>query len=133
MDLFTHPDFDDHELVIACTDRASGLRAFIAVHDTSLGPGMGGCRMQHYPSEAAALRDALRLSRAMSYKYAASGLSYGGAKAVIMDAPGAGTRSARLLAFARIGTAWRPLHHGRGRRHRYRRCAPDRHADPARP
>lgn len=102
MELLTHPDFDDHELVIACTDRASGLRAFIAVHDTSLGPGMGGCRMQHYPSEAAALRDALRLSRAMSYKYAASGLGYGGAKAVIMDAPGAGPRSARLLAFGGI-------------------------------
>ncbi|MFM0755985.1 MULTISPECIES: Leu/Phe/Val dehydrogenase [Paraburkholderia] len=102
MQITTHPDFDNHEMVVHCTDRATGLRAFIAIHDTALGPGMGGCRMKPYSSEEDALRDVLRLSRGMTYKYAASGLSYGGAKAVIIDDAIAFTRSERLLAFGRI-------------------------------
>lgn len=100
-DIYTHPDFDGHEMVIYCTDKATGMRAFIAIHNTTLGPGLGGCRMRPYSSEQDALSDALRLSRAMSYKYAVSGLDYGGAKAVIMDNGDAETRSERLLAFAR--------------------------------
>lgn len=102
MGITTHPDFDNHEMVAYCTDKATGLHAFIAIHDTTLGPGMGGCRMKTYASEDDALRDVLRLSRGMTYKYAASGLSYGGAKAVIIDDANASTRSERLLAFGRI-------------------------------
>ena len=98
MSFSEHPDFDEHEMVIYCTDRVSGLRAFIAIHDTTLGPGMGGCRMKHYSNESEALSDALRLSRGMTYKYAVSGLNYGGAKAVIVD--GGGDRSSVLRAFS---------------------------------
>ena len=102
MDFASHPDFDDHEMIAFCTDSASGLRAFIAIHDTTLGPGMGGCRMKSYDSEAEALGDALRLSRGMSYKYAASGLSHGGAKAVILDTSGPAGRTEVLRSFARF-------------------------------
>jgi leucine dehydrogenase len=99
LDFREHPDFDDHEMVIHCTDRATGLRAIVAIHDTTLGPAMGGCRMKAYDSAFDALSDALRLSRGMTYKYAVSGLDYGGAKAVIID--NGQRRDARLLAFAR--------------------------------
>ena len=102
MEIATHPDFDDHEMVLYCTDKATGLRAFIAIHDTTLGLGMGGCRMRAYGSDAEALSDVLRLSRGMTYKYAASGLEHGGAKAVIIDDLDVGRRTERLLAFGRI-------------------------------
>lgn len=97
-----HPDFDDHEMVVYCADRASGLRAFIAIHDTTLGAGMGGCRMKQYADEAEALSDALRLSRGMTFKYAAAGLNHGGAKAVILDDGDHTRRNERLLAFGRF-------------------------------
>lgn len=102
MDIAAHPDFDDHEMVVFCADKATDLRAFIAIHNTSLGPGMGGCRMRAYDNDAEALSDVLRLSRGMTYKYAASGLSYGGAKAVIIDNRDAPARSERLVTFARF-------------------------------
>ncbi len=73
-----------HEQVVFCRDEASGLRAIIGVHDTSLGPALGGCRMYDYDSEADALRDVLRLSRGMTYKAAMAGLDLGGGKAVII-------------------------------------------------
>lgn len=63
MELWQHPDFDQHEMVTFCTDVRTGLRAVIAVHDTALGKGMGGCRMQAYGSDRETLTDALRLSR----------------------------------------------------------------------
>ncbi|MGI9414246.1 MAG: Leu/Phe/Val dehydrogenase [Hyphomicrobiales bacterium] len=84
MSIFSHPDFDAHEAVHAFFDAKSGLKGFIALHSTALGPGFGGCRMWPYGTEAEALRDALRLSRGMSYKNALAGLSYGGGKAVII-------------------------------------------------
>ncbi len=74
----------DHEQVVFCQDRATGLRAIIAIHDTTLGPALGGTRMWAYPDEASALRDVLRLSRGMTYKSAAAGLNLGGGKAVII-------------------------------------------------
>ena len=74
----------DHEEVLFCQDRASGLRAIIAVHNTTLGPSLGGTRMWPYASEAEALRDVLRLSRGMTYKSALAGLDLGGGKAVII-------------------------------------------------
>ncbi len=77
-------DYDDHELVELVHDRASGLTAIIALHSTHLGPGAGGTRFWHYAESADAMRDALRLSRGMSYKNAMAGLPMGGGKAVIL-------------------------------------------------
>ncbi len=73
-------DFDDHEHVHMFRDRDSGLTAVIAVHSTHLGPGAGGVRFWHYPQRSAAIVDALRLSRGMSYKNAMAGLPMGGGK-----------------------------------------------------
>lgn len=72
-----------HENVLFCQDRDSGLRAAIAIHNTALGPALGGCRRWHYESEEAAIQDVLRLSEAMTYKAAAGDLPMGGAKSVI--------------------------------------------------
>ena len=74
----------DHEQVLFCNDRATGLRAIIAVHNTNCGPALGGTRMWNYASETEALTDVLRLSRGMTYKNAISGLNLGGGKAVIL-------------------------------------------------
>jgi len=74
----------DHEQVLFCFDRPTGLKAIIAIHDTTLGPALGGTRMWPYASEADALHDALRLSRGMTYKSALAGLDLGGGKAVII-------------------------------------------------
>jgi leucine dehydrogenase len=81
---WAEPDFDAHELVQLVHDRASGLTAIIAVHSTHLGPSAGGTRFWHYNDPAGAMRDALRLSRGMSYKNAMAGLPMGGGKAVIL-------------------------------------------------
>ncbi|KAA3654236.1 MAG: Glu/Leu/Phe/Val dehydrogenase [Proteobacteria bacterium] len=84
MECFSAPDFDHHEQVVFAHDAASGLKAIIAIHNTRLGPAMGGCRIWPYPDEAAALTDALRLSRGMTYKSALAGLPIGGGKAVVI-------------------------------------------------
>jgi leucine dehydrogenase len=84
MSVFTHEEFDGHEEVVFCYDRASGLRAIIAIHNTALGPALGGCRMWPYADEAAALTDVLRLSKGMTYKSALAGLALGGGKSVIL-------------------------------------------------
>lgn len=84
---FDHPSFDGHEEVAFVHDAASGLRAIIAIHDRSLGPALGGCRMWTYPDSGAALDDVLRLSRGMTYKNALAGLDHGGGKAVILADP----------------------------------------------
>ncbi|MDC0886507.1 Glu/Leu/Phe/Val dehydrogenase dimerization domain-containing protein [Altererythrobacter sp.] len=81
---WTEQDYDDHELVQLVRDRKSGLTAIIALHSTHLGPGAGGTRFWHYAEPKAAMRDALRLSRGMSYKNAMAGLPMGGGKAVIL-------------------------------------------------
>lgn len=94
---WTEPDFDDHELVQLVRDRASGLTAIIALHSTHLGPGGGGARFWHYAEPGDALRDALRLSRGMSYKNAMAGLPAGGGKAVIL-ADKARTKTAAMMA-----------------------------------
>lgn len=73
-----------HEGVFFCADPHTGLRGIISIHDTTLGPALGGCRMKPYATEADALMDALRLSRAMTYKSAVAGLNLGGGKSVIM-------------------------------------------------
>ena len=84
MAFWTEPDFDEHELVELVHDRASGLTAIIAMHSSHLGPAAGGTRFWHYAAADAAMRDALRLSRGMSYKNAMAGLPMGGGKAVVM-------------------------------------------------
>lgn len=94
---WTEPDYDDHEMVHVVRDRASGLAAIIAVHSSHLGPGAGGTRFWHYPEPKDALRDALRLSRGMSYKNAMAGLPMGGGKAVIL-ADEARTKTSEMLA-----------------------------------
>ena len=73
-----------HEQVIFCNDKATGLKAIIAIHDTTLGPALGGTRMWNYSSEEEALQDVLRLSRGMTFKASISGLNLGGGKAVII-------------------------------------------------
>ena len=77
----------EHEQVMLCHDKETGLKAIIAIHNTVLGPGLGGTRFFNYSSENDALRDVLRLSRGMTYKAAISGLNLGGAKAVIIGDP----------------------------------------------
>lgn len=84
MTLFDSPAFDGHEAVHSFYDAASGLKCIIAIHSTARGPSAGGCRMWAYSSSAAALEDALKLSRAMSYKNAVADLDLGGGKAVII-------------------------------------------------
>lgn len=92
MAVFDHHEFDNHEQIVFCNDEKTGLQAIIAIHSTALGPAAGGCRMWPYKSADAALTDALRLARGMSYKSAMAGLPLGGGKSVIigdkhMDTP----------------------------------------------
>ncbi len=84
MTVFSRPDFDHHQSVHFHQDAASGLRAIIAIHNTNLGPALGGCRMWSYADDTEALDDVLRLSKGMTYKAAMAGLDFGGGKAVII-------------------------------------------------
>jgi leucine dehydrogenase len=81
--VFSNPSFVNHELIAFCHDKDTGLKAIIAIHNTTLGPALGGTRMWSYKTDAEALNDVLRLSRGMTYKAAISGLQLGGGKAVI--------------------------------------------------
>jgi leucine dehydrogenase len=83
MGIFEQMEKYGHEQIVFCYDKVSGLKAIIGIHDTTLGPALGGSRMWKYASEEEALTDAMRLSRGMSYKNAAMGLNLGGGKAVI--------------------------------------------------
>lgn len=89
------------EQVIELNDRANGLRGFIVIHSTALGPGAGGCRLWAYDSDAAALEDAQRLAKGMTFKNALAGLPFGGAKAVIRRPEGDFNREALFRAFGR--------------------------------
>ncbi|MBN1095707.1 Glu/Leu/Phe/Val dehydrogenase [Blastococcus sp. TML/C7B] len=91
-----------HEQVVFCSDRESGLRAVIAIHSTALGPALGGTRFYPYASEDDAVADALRLSRAMSYKNSLAGLDLGGGKAVIIGNPRTDKSEALLRAYGRF-------------------------------
>ena len=101
MSVFHHPEFNDHETVVHCRDADSGLSAIIAIHDTRLGPALGGCRMWAYTDEAAALTDVLRLSRGMTYKSALAGLHFGGGKSVIIGDPRKDKTPALMAAMGR--------------------------------
>lgn len=98
MSVFSNRAFDHHEHVAFAEDRASGLRAIIAVHSTRLGSAVGGCRMYDYASDEDALFDVLRLSRGMTYKSALAGLPFGGGKSVIMGNPRTDKTTALLEA-----------------------------------
>jgi len=91
-----------HEEVVLVRDQAAGLLAVIAIHDTTLGPAVGGTRMRLYPSLDEAAVDALRLSRAMTYKAAMAGVARGGGKAVIVGDPGRDKSRALLAAYAKV-------------------------------
>ncbi len=82
--VFGQASFDDHEQVVFCNDKDTGLKAIISIHNTVLGPALGGTRMWNYANEWEALNDALRLSRGMTFKSAITGLNLGGGKAVII-------------------------------------------------
>ena len=82
--VFGQVSFDNHEQVIFCNDKDTGLKAIIGIHNTVLGPALGGTRMWNYHNEWEALNDVLRLSRGMTYKSAITGLNLGGGKAVII-------------------------------------------------
>ncbi len=102
MPLFERMHEYGHEQVVFCYEPSVGLRAIIAIHDTTLGPALGGVRMWTYPSEAEALEDVLRLSRAMTYKAAVAGLNLGGGKAVIIGDPQTQKSEALFRAFGRF-------------------------------
>ncbi|MEZ9234527.1 Glu/Leu/Phe/Val dehydrogenase dimerization domain-containing protein [Shewanella sp. 10N.286.52.A9] len=102
MALFNHVSFDDHEQVVFCHDKESGLKAIIAIHNTNLGPAVGGCRMWNYDSDDEAINDVLRLSRGMTYKNALAGLTMGGGKSVIIADPKTTDREALFRSFGRF-------------------------------
>lgn len=87
MSVFSAIDYNHHEQVVFCSDKDSGLKAIIAIHSTTLGPALGGCRMWNYASEQEAVTDVLRLSRGMTYKASIANLKLGGGKAVIIGDP----------------------------------------------
>ncbi|MFH8797025.1 Leu/Phe/Val dehydrogenase [Streptomyces sp. NPDC017941] len=97
-----HSEQGGHEQVVLCQDRASGLKAVIAIHSTALGPALGGTRFYPYASEEAAVADALNLARGMSYKNAMAGLDHGGGKAVIIGDPDKVKSDELLLAYGRF-------------------------------
>ncbi len=82
--VFGQLSFDNHEQVVFCNDKDTGLKAIISIHNTVMGPALGGTRMWQYNNEWEALNDVLRLSRGMTYKSAVTGLNLGGGKAVII-------------------------------------------------
>jgi len=87
MEIFKYMEKYDYEQLVFCQDQTSGLKAIIAIHDTTLGPALGGVRMWPYETEEQAVEDALRLARGMTYKNAAAGLNLGGGKTVIIGDP----------------------------------------------
>src|SRR5690606_31861993 len=87
MELFATVETMGHEQVVFFHSPDNGLKAIVAIHDTTLGPALGGLRMWPYASEAEALKDVLRLSKGMTYKAAVSGLNLGGGKAVLIGDP----------------------------------------------
>jgi leucine dehydrogenase len=102
MELFDTCQEFGHEQIVFCNNNDVGLRAIIAIHNTTLGPALGGTRMWPYDSEEEALRDVLRLSRGMTFKAAVAGLNLGGGKAVIIGDPREHKSEALFRAFGRF-------------------------------
>ncbi|WP_099351836.1 branched-chain amino acid dehydrogenase [Fredinandcohnia onubensis] len=101
MEIFSYMEKYDYEQLVFCQDKQSGLKAIIAIHDTTLGPALGGTRMWTYASEEAAIEDALRLAKGMTYKNAAAGLNLGGGKTVIIGDPRKDKNEEMFRAFGR--------------------------------
>ncbi|MGM0846097.1 MAG: branched-chain amino acid dehydrogenase [Bacillota bacterium] len=102
MKIFTYMEKYDYEQLLFCQDENSGLKAIIGIHDTTLGPALGGTRMWTYDSEEAAIEDALRLAKGMTYKNAAAGLNLGGGKTVIIGDPRKDKNEEMFRAFGRF-------------------------------
>jgi leucine dehydrogenase len=102
MKIFTYMEKYDYEQLLFCQDENSGLKAIIGIHDTTLGPALGGTRMWTYESEEAAIEDALRLAKGMTYKNAAAGLNLGGGKTVIIGDPRKDKNEEMFRAFGRF-------------------------------
>ena len=101
MDVIDTMQTGDYEQLLVAVDKSSGLRAFICIHDTTLGPSLGGVRIWPHATEEDAVNDVLRLARAMTYKSAAAGLDFGGGKALIWADPKTGVSDAAIRAFGR--------------------------------
>nr|WP_304218453.1 branched-chain amino acid dehydrogenase [Fredinandcohnia onubensis] len=101
MEIFSYMEKYDYEQLVFCQDKQSGLKAIIAIHDTTLGPALGGTRMWTYASEEDAIEDALRLAKGMTYKNAAAGLNLGGGKTVIIGDPRKDKNEELFRAFGR--------------------------------
>src|SRR5690606_36987784 len=101
MELFSYLEESDYEQAVFCQDKTSGLKAIIAIHDTTLGPALGGARMWTYATEEEAVIDALRLAKGMTYKNAAAGLNLGGGKTVIIGNPKTDKNEEMFRAFGR--------------------------------
>ncbi|MGG6462667.1 Glu/Leu/Phe/Val dehydrogenase dimerization domain-containing protein [Solilutibacter silvestris] len=100
--IFETLDTTGHEQIVFCHNKDAGLKAIIAIHNTVLGPALGGTRMWPYKSEDEALNDVLRLSRGMTYKNAVAGLNLGGGKAVIIGDPAKDKSEALFRAFGQF-------------------------------
>src|SRR5699024_9350928 len=101
MEIFTYMVVNDYEQLVFCQDKNSGLKAIIAIHDTTLGPALGGTRMWTYNSESETIEDALRHARDMTYKNAVAGLNLSGGNAVIIDHPKQDKNPEMFRAFGR--------------------------------
>ena len=101
MNIFQYMEQHGHEQLVLCHDEASGLRGIIAIHNTVIGPALGGLRMWQYNSEDEAILDALRLSKGMTYKNAVAGLQLGGGKSVIIGDSRKDKNEALLRSFGR--------------------------------
>lgn len=102
MTIFSALEKDDFEQIVFCQNKNTGLKAIIAIHDTTLGPALGGVRMWNYNSEEEALIDVLRLAKGMTYKNAAAGLNLGGGKAVIIGDPKKDKNEALFRSFGQF-------------------------------
>ena len=102
MTVFSAQSFAHHDEVTFVHDARTGLKAIIAIHDTTLGPALGGCRMWPYESDGEALDDVLRLSRGMTYKAAMAGLNFGGGKSVVIGDSRTDKSEALLRRFGRF-------------------------------
>ncbi len=102
MKIFPEMKEHNHEQIVFGYDKDAGLRAIIAIHNTALGPALGGTRMWSYENEEQALNDALRLSRGMTYKAAAAGLNLGGGKGVIIGDPDKDKSEILFRAYGRL-------------------------------
>jgi len=102
MEIFQRMEQHKYEQLVFCHDPASGLKAIICIHDTTLGPALGGTRMWNYECEADAINDVVRLARGMSYKNAAAGLNIGGGKAVIIGNSKTDKSEALFRSFGRF-------------------------------